>query len=747
MKRFFKVTTWTVGAIVALFIAAVIVVLLVFDPNKYKAEIAAAVQKATGRELAIQGDLKLSLFPWLGVETGAMSLSNAPGFGNEPFAKIGGAAIKVKLLPLLKKDVEVDTVTVDGLYLHLVRSPSGQTNWDDLTTKEKQETTASPATTNSAAAPALSSFAIGGVRVKDTTLIWDDRQNKTRYELNKLALHTGPVSPKAPVTLELDTEIKSITPARAAHLGLSTQALYDFDTQILQLKGLKLTAQTHGQELPADQTKLTLTTDAVLKFADKYYQLNGLRLLASLHGDKLPGKQVDAMLNSNVAVDLKKDTLAIEALTLEAWNLKVTGQIQGHGLLEAPHFTGSLTIPSFNARELLGRLAGESIDTADNHALNAVSAKLEFSASTKDAELSKLEVKLDQTQVTGKAAIKNFARPGYRFQLALDNIDADRYLPPSTTANAKPVTPAAVAGAGASGLPLETLRALDLDGELAVGKLKIAKLRVSDIKLGINAKSGVIRAQPLAAHLYSGTYRGDLQLDARGKTLQLAMNEALNGIEIGPLTKDLLEKDLVAGTGNVNLKLTGTGITPDELKRTLNGNLGFSLQNGRVNGVNLVEMIQKDYLEYIQGLVADTSKLNQTVFSKFGATATATNGLISTNDLALNSAQLNVIGRGTANLVDERLALRLDITPVGQLAKQLGQFKDVVIPVEVQGTYSAPVFTTNLDDVLKQKLAAELKRKTEEEKAKLQQKLKQKQDQLNEKIQEQLQNKLKGLFK
>lgn len=756
MKRFFKVMAWVIGTAAALLVAAVIYILLIFDPNKYKAEIAAAVQTATGRELVIQGDLKLSLFPWLGVETGAMTLNNLPEFGQQPFAKIQDAAIKVKLLPLFKKDVEVDAVTLHGLYLNLLRTASGRGNWEDLTKKSEKEPQTAPSA-ESAAAPSLATFAIGGIRVQNANVIWDDRQNKARYELSNLSLHTGPVMPKAPVTLALTTELKSTTPSLTAHLGLTTQALYDFDAQQLQLTGLKFTAEAQGQGLPADETILSVTTDAALDLAESQYRLTKLKLLASLRGDKLPEKQVDATLDGNVALDLNKGTLAIAPLSLEAWNLKLKGAIQGQGLLETPRFTGALTLHGFNARELLGHFSREPINTADKQVLGTVSADLEFSASTTDAELTKLDAKLDQTQLTGKASIKNFAHPAYRFQLTLDNIDADRYLPPAT-ANAKPATPAAAAGAGAAELPLATLRALDVDGNLTIGKLKIAKLQVNDIKVGINANAGVIRASPLAARLYGGNYRGDLTLDARGKAVQLAMDESLTNIEIGPLTQDLLEKDLVAGTGNVTLKLTGTGLGPEELKRTLNGNVAFSLQNGRVNGVNLIEMIQKDYLKYIQGLAIDAGKLNQTVFSKFAATATVSNGLLNTNDLVLNSAQLNVKGRGSVNLVDQQLALRLDAIPVGQLAKQLGQFKDTVIPVKVEGTISAPRFSTDLDEMLKQKAKArleqekqkaeaKLRKKADEEKAKLQQKLEQKQEQLKEKLQEQLQDKLKGLFK
>lgn len=766
MKRYIKLTLWTLGAVAVLLIAAAVVAVLVFDPNKYKTEIAAAVQKATGRELTIQGDLKLSLFPWLGVETGAMTLSNPPGFGTEPFAKIGAAAIKVKLLPLLKSEVEVDTVTLDGLYLHLIRGPKGRTNWGwkRLATLQNGEPEAAPAASNGSAAPTLTSLAIGGIRLKDATAIWDDRQNHTRYDLNKLALRTGPVSLRSPLTLDLDTEINSRAPALSAHLALNTRAQFDFAAQRLQLKGLKLNIQGRAQGLPADDAKLTLSSDAVLKFADKHYQLTGLQLLASLRGEQLPGKQLDTKLHGNVVVDLNKDTLAIEPLSVEAWNLRVDGRVQGEGLLKAPRFSGTLTVPELNARELLKQLGIAPPVTADHKALGKLSARLQFKASATDAELPSLEINLDQTRISGKAAIKNFAQPAYRMQLALDEIDADRYLPPPAE-SATAVTPAAAAGAGAAELPLETLHALDVDGGLTIGKLKIAKLKASDIELGVTAKAGVIRVHPLSARLYGGTYRGDMQLDARGKTAQVSVNETLNGIEIGPLTKDLLDKDLVAGTGNVRLKLSGTGSGPEELKRTLNGNLGFLFEKGRINGVNLIEMIQKDYLKYIQGLSIDAGKLNQTVFSKFAASATVNNGLIDTRDLIFNSAQLNVKGRGTVNLADERLALHLDALPTGELAKQLGKYKDTTIPIRVEGTIRAPKFATDLDEMLKakakarlekekQKLEAELRRKAEEEKIKARQKLdakkqeaQQKLEQKKDKLEKELQDKLKGLFK
>jgi AsmA protein len=752
MRRYIKVTLWTLGALLALLIAAAVVAILLFDPNKYKAEIAAATYRATGRDLAIQGDVKLSIFPWLGVETGAMALSNPAGFGKEPFAKISAATIKVKLLPLFNKELKVDAVTLDGLYLHLIRSAAGQTNWNILPgSAENPAGTAAPATADAhGAIPTLSTFAIGGVRMSNATVIWEDQKNQARFELNKLSLHTGPISPNSPVTLELDTNIKSSAPALTAHLDIATEALYRFDTQRLYLQGLKLSAQTRMPMATADDAKLTLNSDADLDFAAGHYQINTLQVLASLRGAALPGKQLDASLSGNIVADLKnnRDNFSADALNLAVWNLKITGNIQGNNLLKAPRFNGVLAIAPVNIRELLGHMRNAAPNTADDKTLTEASAKLDFTASSTDAEITKLEAVLDQTRITGKAAITHFAHPAYRFQLALDNIDVDRYLPPATAKSAKPSNALAPAvGAGAAGLPLETLRALDADGDLAIGRLRIAKLAVSDLKVSANAKAGLIRGYPLTANLYGGTYRGDLRLDARGKTAQASIDVTLNGVEIGPLTRDLLDKDLVAGTGGITTKLSGTGLDPEQLKRTLHGNVGFSFQNGRVNDVNLLGLIQRDYLKLLRPLAIDSGKLEHTAFSKFAATAKVDAGLMATEDMMLDSAQLNVKGRGTVNLVSEVLALRLDALPTGQLAKQMGQYKDTVIPIRVEGTLGAPKFATDLGAVLTQTAKVRL----EKEEQKLEDGLKNgdqaKVQQLMEKAIEKLQPKLKGLFK
>src|SRR3546814_10264849 len=139
MAKPLKIILRVVGGLVLLVIAALIAVALLFDPNDYRGQIQDKVQEETGREFAL-GDIKLSVFPWLSVQLSDARLGNAAGFGEQAFAEIQQVKVGVKLLPLLfDQQVQVDTVTLDGLHLNLAKNKAGVANWQDLIDLQKNK--------------------------------------------------------------------------------------------------------------------------------------------------------------------------------------------------------------------------------------------------------------------------------------------------------------------------------------------------------------------------------------------------------------------------------------------------------------------------------------------------------------------------------------------------------------------------------------------------------------------------------
>src|SRR5579863_8046970 len=128
MKKALKITGIIVGILVLIVLVLAVMLSFLLNPNHFKDDIARIVHKKTGRELVIQGDVKLSVFPWLGVQIGSSELSNAKGFGAVPFAAVNETDVHMAFWPLLHRRVEVGEVKIEGLSLDLEHDTEGHSN-------------------------------------------------------------------------------------------------------------------------------------------------------------------------------------------------------------------------------------------------------------------------------------------------------------------------------------------------------------------------------------------------------------------------------------------------------------------------------------------------------------------------------------------------------------------------------------------------------------------------------------------
>src|SRR5215475_3202260 len=135
-----KILGGIVAGLVALVVLVLLGVWLFVNPNNFKPRIVSTVKQATGRDLSLQGDIKLSVFPWIALQLGPASLGSPPEFKGAPFLSFNRADVRVKLLPLLHKQLEVDRVELDGLDLKLIKNEQGKGNWEmgDETKKPAQ---------------------------------------------------------------------------------------------------------------------------------------------------------------------------------------------------------------------------------------------------------------------------------------------------------------------------------------------------------------------------------------------------------------------------------------------------------------------------------------------------------------------------------------------------------------------------------------------------------------------------------
>ncbi len=671
MKWFFGLIVATVVVI----IAAIVIIPLVVDPNDYKDEIIAGVKSATGRDLTIRDDMQLSVFPALAVRLGGVALSNAPGFKAEQMAAVEELDLKVALMPLLSGSLEVDTVVLRGLEVNLAKDKNGRTNWEDLTSGKKSE---APAPASGGQDLAVQ---IEGVVIDRAKLVWDDRQSGKRYELDNLSLKTGAIASGREVPVDLALLLKSTAPAQTL----------DFE----------LTANVTAND---EFTRIQIT-DLVTRLAAA--------------GEGLPSGGLDLETAANVDFDNDAGTISVSDLAVSGPNFQLTGGLSGKGLTGTPSFDGNFKLAESDLKQLIA-LGGPAPVTADPAALTRVSAEFGVQASDKSAALKPFTVKLDDSTFTGDFSVTSFEGPALRFALNLDQIDLDRYLPPGAEGEAAEQVADSAPTEKPADDPLAALRPLDLARKIKIGKLKVANLNTTDIAVDIKSHGGVLTVNPFTANLYEGKVAGNIRVDAGQKVPQIAIKNALDGIQIGPLLTDLSGNEKLVGVGDVDVDLHMKGLDAAAIKRTLNGDIKVALNDGAYKGVDVIKTIcsiggKLDSL--IKGATGELDQSGDTKFSAMSASVVIVDGLANNNDLDVKSPLLRVTGKGGANLPEDTI----DYLVTGELVKACegqggaghDQLVGVPLPIRAQGPMASPKIAPDWAGLGKELAGSEIKNKAE----------------------------------
>ena len=195
LKTLIKLLLWLVG-LGAVALAALVVLVTTIDPNEHKGWIEAWFDRETGREISLEGPIAFTFYPWLGVEAAGVSIADVDGFGAEPFIYLDYFKLRVKSLPLLREEYEVDTVVASGAVVNLVRNERGVANWEDLVGATGEEEAGRPML------PAAA-LALGGVDIEDARVTLEDRQAALRYEFSDIEVSTAELRYGEPIDLRL----------------------------------------------------------------------------------------------------------------------------------------------------------------------------------------------------------------------------------------------------------------------------------------------------------------------------------------------------------------------------------------------------------------------------------------------------------------------------------------------------------------------------------------------------------------
>jgi AsmA protein len=683
MRKLFKILAWSIG--VLLVVLSVFIAGLYYYVNSasFQQHVIAQINAATEYELSIDGELKWSIFPWVGVRITEVNLSNAPSFTEKDLLHVQEADVRFRLLPLLSKRFEFSKVIFRGVDVNLEVNAQGEGNWLDLLQDSADESDVITATSTEVSEAELieaseglpkAKVRIAGVVIESGNFTWRDQRSGQFVALNNINAEVSELTPDKPFAISLAMHVASQQPQ------LQGQVNFNGEVHYTPVKG-----------------GLTV---------------KNLQSVIKLEGAELPNQQLQMVVEGDLKANYLAATLDLATLSVKTLDTTLTAKLSGKQLFSQPELQGEVSVQAEKPKQLL-QLFMPEMQFAHQQAFSKLSLSSPVTFTQQQLHLSKLQGQLDSSSIDGSVKVRNFSQPQVNFTLAVNQINVDHYLPktPETkkasTKNTSKIKTTNNSGGNDESIH-KLLRQLNLNGSASIGQLTVKQIPLNQVKVALNTKDGLLKLTSSSAAIYQGSYQGTGSLDVRGKQAKLAFNGRLRQV---PLEKiiDLSEYDLpitqVTGKLNATADVTARGLTLAAIKQSLGGYANVDVNNGVIDGI--------DIGYYMRVIANETAKLAQKPTFNVGRDGKRTsyqtlvlknqfdnNGSMQ-NDIALTSGELHATIQGKMHLVTEKMDYRFTgyIDNPGS-DRILKQYLQLPLMVRIMGTLHKPKVVPDFDAIV-----------------------------------------------
>src|ERR1019366_6788094 len=526
---------------------AIGVFILSFDANNFKTEIIQFVKAHTQRDLVLEGDIKVTFFPKLGLDSGKMLLSHSNRA--REFASVNNARLYIAWLPLLHRQLVFDHVEIDGARANLTRFKDGTTNYDDLLIRDES---LAPLT-----------FDIDGVRITNSSVNWQDEMKWQRVALQDLQIETGRLADMVPGNLKASFHLNSEMAQSDSMIELKSRLFYDRKAGRYEFADLEGTLEGTA----AGFSNLDLNFKGSVDSHPAHELLLAENFLISATGN-YGQRSIEARLGVP-KLQFAKGILSGSQLTLDAtlsqFDEKWTKTVQmpafefANKIFNAAELSADFDFKG-DGRTLQGKLSSPaSVDFETTPKLLLSAIALNFSAKhpmlsgglsatatgSMQADLAErnanldFNAKIDDSKITGTMALKDFSHPAYTLDLNINRLDLDRYIAADwIKLYQKDATRFDIGG----------IKEMNLRGNLRAGEIKMAKLEASKLAADIKIEQDTLTVAPLTAKLYGGTLTGSISVAAQG-TPQITLKQNLRGFQMNALLAATAGADRLAGKG------------------------------------------------------------------------------------------------------------------------------------------------------------------------------------------------------
>jgi len=691
-KTYYRQAVIGLMVMVAVVVGLITAVVKLFDPNQFKDQLVHWVHERTQRDLVLDGDLRMSYFPKLGLESGKASLSQRRSA--REFASIDKAHVTIAWLPLLRGHVHIDSAEVEGLRAQIVRFKDGSTNIDDLA--------------RDVAAIESTNIDLDGLRLNHATLQWNDELVWQRGSLNELQIEMGRMADGVASPLTASARVDAPNAGVDARLQLKGRLLFDAAAGRIELG--RIEGVLDGRSLGIDNLALHVKGDVTALVRERSLSAENV-VVSSMHKSgltvfntvvsapelkwseyRLSGTSLG--IDTSVAHPDRTTTLAVKMPRFE-WADRGLRDTTAQAQLMLKRADSQLRMQGSSPLLLV-------LDGGPRIELGALDMTMQLSHPALAAEVSaqlkgKIDINLQQQSVqaawTGQLAgsdvkvdlaLSDYAnRPRWSIDAELARLDMDALLSDSWLARWHD---------DATALDVALLRDANAQGRIRIGLLRLGGLQASAASARFELDKSVLGVDPIAAQAYGAQVEAVVRIDASAAAPRLSAKGSLNEVDLRSLMADVTRSPWLEGRGALTWDVASDGASLGSARHALAGSFNLSLRGGALSGVDLRAALLEGRAELGKRTPAQQRDFNAAartpfndVKARFELRELRANGQM----LELNAAAIRTTGEGELLLDSGVLDLRLQTT-VGKGTHDLAALAGVSVPVHVQGPWRQP---------------------------------------------------------
>ncbi len=668
-----------------LMVAGAGIAYLAFNPpsDLIRQTLADQIKAKTGRDLIVSGPAAFTFYPGVGVSLSDVSLSGPPG-SQSTFVRMEKLSVSVKAMPLLNREVAVDTLRLTKPVFDLRIDKAGKRNWEFATldqpvhyaqaqlagaaNRSDVDSIGDVASSKRAAAIAkIQQVQLNDVRIEDGTIRFTDERTGAGQRVDAVNVRLALQSLDSPITANGDVGWKG---QKIDFDGTLTNA-----RTVLEQKPAKLTFKANNALIAATFNGFTLLKNGADIEGDLTADAGSARALARWLGTALPAVSGFGPLTMTGKIKTTGNISSLSDATFGLDGATAVGAVSVTSGGVRPYVNANLKISELDINKYLTAAAGGAIETAPtttiapNGPSKGPSTPPPTPAPTSPSDAIENLLNDPQSQPVDKPPTQVFGA------VQRDGWSSDT-------------------------LNLALLGIADADAKLNVGRLKFHNLTVGQSLLTVAIKNRVMKTQFDDIQLYDGQAKGTLSVDGTGTAASIGANVALDGISALPFLKDAAKMSWLSGKANVDLNLTATGASQLQFVDTLNGTANVKFTDGAVAGFNLPAAIRGISQGKLTGL--KTAPSEKTDFSELSASFKVTNGVAQNQDLQLISPLLRVTGAGAIQMPPRTVDYTVKPKLVASLDGEAGAsaLSGLEVPVRITGSWDRPRIEPDLKGVL-----------------------------------------------